>query len=409
MSIFDNIQKNVERVSKYIGLEDEEKQLLLKHKQINHAKIKVNGKEYDAWRIIHNDSRGPGKGGIRFHPNVSEDEVKALSFWMSLKNSLLDLPYGGAKGGVKINPKELSKKEIEAVSREYIRAFYKYLGSGKDIPAPDVYTNPEIMGWMLDEFEKLTRRHDPAMITGKPIELGGCELRKDSTSKGGVIILENFLKNKNKSLKGADIAIQGFGNAGSNIAKMLYKRGSKVIAASDSKGGVYNNTGLNIEKLIEYKKENKKVIGFDGSKTITNKELLELDVDVLILAALENQLTNENANNIKAKYILELANGPTTPEADEILKQKNIVMIPDILANAGGVVVSYCEWCQNKSGNIFSKEYMRKVFEEKMVEAFQNVYNLHKKDNIDMRSAAYSIAIRRILEAERARGNINVV
>ncbi|MCD6558092.1 MAG: Glu/Leu/Phe/Val dehydrogenase [Candidatus Aenigmarchaeota archaeon] len=408
MSIFDNIKRNLEKVSDYLSLTNAEKELLLSHKRITKATLNINGKVYEAWRIIHNDALGPAKGGIRFHPNVCEDEVKSLSFWMSLKTSLAGLPYGGAKGGVKINPKELSEEELEKVSRAYIRAFHEFIGEDKDIPAPDVYTNPKIMGWMLDEFEKIKGRHEPGMITGKPLELGGCVLRGDATSKGGKIILDLFLEEEGKSPEKTNVVIQGFGNAGMNIAKMLHDAGYNVIAVSDSKGGIVDKTGLDIEKVIKTKKETGSVTQYPKAEKISNKELLELETDVLILAALENQITKENAENVKAEVILELANGPVTSEADDILHERGIVVIPDILANAGGVIVSYCEWCQNKTGHIFSKDYMEKILEEKLTQAFRKTYDLYKEQKrFSMRNAAYAIAIRRILDAEKARGNLD--
>ncbi|MCK5282122.1 MAG: Glu/Leu/Phe/Val dehydrogenase [Nanoarchaeota archaeon] len=408
MAVFENIKKDLEKVSGFMDLSKEEIGLLLKHKSVRKAVLDVNGRKYDAWRIIHNNSLGPGKGGIRYHPNVSEDEVKSLSFWMSLKNALIGLPYGGAKGGVQINPKGIGKSELEEISREYVRAFHEHIGELKDIPAPDVYTNAEIMGWMLDEYEKIKQRHEPAMITGKPLELGGCLLRHDATSKGGLIILKQFLDKIGKDPQKVNIAIQGFGNAGMNIAHMLHEEGFNITAVSDSKGGILDNEGLDIEKVKLFKKENRTVVGFNGPKEITNRELLELDVNVLILAALENQITKENADNIKAGYILELANGPVTAEADNILYKKGALVIPDILANAGGVAASYYEWCQNRTGSILSKEVLVKKLEDRMITAFHKVYELFEEHKeLNMRSAAYIIAIKRILAAEKARGNLN--
>ncbi len=396
---FNNI---VSRLNSFKWISNEERDMLLSHKRIGHAILAINGKRYPAWRIVHNDSLGPGKGGIRYHPEVSEDEVKSLSFWMTIKNSLLGLPYGGAKGGIKVDPKQLSKREIELLSREYIKAFHTVLGQDKDIPAPDVYTNSEIMGWMLDEFEKIKGRHEPGMITGKPLPLGGCELRKDATSKGGFIVLKEFINKK--GIGNPTIAIQGFGNAGSFIAKMLYDDGYKIVAVSDSKGGILNKDGLDVDRVIMAKEDSKRVDSYKDGKKISNKELLELDVDILILAAMENQITKENVDRIKARYILELANGPITAEADKILESKGVEVIPDVLANAGGVVVSYFEWVQNKTGQIFEKEYLLKRLKDKMINAFNKVYELSDKEGITMREAAYKIAIKRVLEAEKARG-----
>jgi len=447
--VFENIKQSLEKVSKFMKLSEKEIDLLLKHENINHAMLDVNGKKYEAWRIIHNNALGPGKGGIRFHSDVDEDEVKSLSFWMSLKTSLMGLPLGGAKGGVRVNPKDLSDNEIEEISRAYVRAFVNVIGQDRDIPAPDVYTNSQIMAWMLDEYEKITGKKEPAMITGKPVELGGLSLRTDSTSKGGFIVLKEFLKKINKSTDNVKqeelsqasedgnminhitdkssenkpspasttdnkkedkikIAIQGFGNAGMNIAKMLDVDRFKIIGVSDSRGGLVDDNGLDIKEVINIKKEEGSVVEYGGSSKISNSELLELNVDILILAALENQITKDNANKIKAKYILELANGPVSSEADEVLKNKKVIVIPDILANAGGVVVSYFEWMLNKKGKKENSDVLNKKFEEIMVNSFEKVWKFYEdnKAKLSMREAAYVIAIKRILETERERGNL---
>ncbi len=402
--VFENIKKRLGLVAKDLDLSDKELNLLLNHKRVSSAELDVNGKKYSAWRIVHNNSLGPGKGGIRYHPNVSEEEVKALSFWMSLKNSLAGLPYGGGKGGIKVNPKELDEKEIETLSRAYVKAFSDVLGQDIDIPAPDVYTNPQIMAFMLDEFEKIKGKHEPGMITGKPIELQGIKLREDATSAGGFIVLKELLKTIGKS--NVTVAVQGFGNAGMFVAKMLFAEGNKVVAVSDSKGGIFDNKGLNVDEVVKVKKEKRTVVEHVSEK-ISNEQLLELDVDVLVLAALENQITEKNADNIKAKYVLELANGPVTFEADQILHKKDIVVIPDILANSGGVTASYFEWCQNRTGNILDENYLKEKLEFMMKSAFNKVYDLFNKSDFDMRQAAYIIAIKRILNAEKLRGNLN--
>ena len=400
METFDEIKSRLNK----LGLQDNEIQLLLRHEKISHNELEVNGKKYPAWRIMHSNALGPGKGGIRFHPDVNEDEIKSLSFWMSLKTALLHLPLGGGKGGVKVNPKELSKQEIETLSRKYIQAFHEVLGASKDIPAPDVYTTPQIMGYMLDEFEKIKGHKEPGMITGKPVELGGLAIRADATSKGGLIILDEFLKKKQE--KDLEIVIQGFGNAGLNFAKLIQDRQEfKVIAVSDSKGGILNKEGLNLKELILSKEQGKSVTEFEQEK-IQNKDLLELDCDLLVLAALENQITEDNANDIKAKYILELANGPVTFKADGILFNKGIIVLPDILANAGGVLVSYFEWKNNLSENPLDEETLKQRFEEIMKKAFNRVYDVYEKEKINMREAAYIVAIKRILEAERLRGRL---
>lgn len=402
--VFENIKKRLDLVSKDISLSDEEMKLLLTHKIVSHAELEVNNKKYPAWRIVHNNALGPGKGGIRFHPDVSEDEVRSLSFWMSLKNSLAGLPYGGGKGGIKVNPKELSNKELEELSRKFIKAFHEKIGQDKDIPAPDVYTNAQIMSWMLDEFEKIKGRHEPGMITGKPLELQGIALRGDATSKGGFIVLKELLAHENIKEK-QTVAIQGFGNAGMHIAKMLDEDNFKVVAVSDSKGAIYKKEGLNINEVIKVKEEKGSVIECHAEK-ISNAEILELDAEILVLAALENQVTKDNADSIKAKYVLELANGPITFDADEILHKNNIVVIPDILANAGGVTVSYFEWAQNKTGNVLDEDYLKQKLEKMMKASFKKVYDMFKENSFDMRQAAYLVAIKRILSAEKLRGNL---
>jgi len=394
----------IEKVSKIMNLGQKEKKILMTHTSVKSANIKVGKKSYKAFRIIHNNALGPGKGGIRYHPNVSEDEVRSLSFWMSLKNSLSGLPFGGAKGGIIVNPKKMNEEELQTLSRGFVKAFHKYMGQDKDVPAPDVYTTPQTMAWMLDEFEKINKRKEPGFITGKPVELGGIRLRNDSTSRGGFIVFNELAKKEGIS-KGSSIAIQGFGNAGYFIAKHLFNNKFHVVAVSDSVGGIYDPKGLDIDKIKEYK-DSKGTVQITGSKKITNKELLESNVDILILAALENQITKENATKIKAKYIIELANGPVSNEADEILFKKKITVIPDILANSGGVVGSYFEWLQNKNGNGFEDEYIERLFEAKMRETFNKVYNEYKNGNNDMRTAAYLIAIGRILDAEGLRGNL---
>ena len=407
IGVFEQIKKRLEKLSKFMNLNDKQINLLLSHKKNSHAILEVNGKNYEAWRIMHSNALGPGKGGIRFHPGVSEDEVKSLSFWMSLKTSLLGIPLGGAKGGIIVNPKELSEKELEELSREFVRKFHEVIGADKDIPAPDVYTTSQTMAYMLDEFEKIKQRHEPGMITGKPLELGGLKLRADSTSKGGFIVLKELLEKTGKNKQDIKIAIQGFGNAGLNIAKMLYDDGFKINAVSDSKGGIVSDS-LDVNEIIKVKQEKGSVQEVENAQKISNSELLELDTDLLILAALENQITIENAENIKAKYILELANGPISTDADEILFKKGITILPDILANAGGVLVSYFEWAQNKIGNILDENLLKSKLNNMMINAFDNVYNLHSenKEELSMRDAAYVIALKRILEAERLRGNL---
>lgn len=408
MSVFENIVKRFTDLKELVNLSDEELKKILEPNQISYNELEVDGKKFPAWRIVSNRALGPGKGGIRFHPEVSEDEVKSLSFWMSLKNSLLELPYGGAKGGVKFNPKGQDEKFLEKVSRAYIDSFYKVLGENKDVPAPDVYTNPQVMSWMLDQYEKNIGEHQPAMITGKPVELGGIALRSDSTAKGAYLIIDEIVKTLDLNKKNLTVAIQGFGNAGLNVAKMLYAENFKIVAVNDSQGGIYNSAGIDINELIKFKEEYGVVSAYSKNKAVSNKELLELDVDILILSALENQITEDNASNIKAKHIVEIANGPVNYNADKVLFNKGIMVWPDILVNSGGVVVSYFEWSQNKTGNILDENYLAKLLNAKMIRAFNNVYNqyLSLDKKVDLRSSAYILALNRIVKAERLRGNL---
>ena len=359
---------------------------------------------FTGYRVQFNDARGPTKGGIRFHHEVDLEEVKTLAFLMTLKCAVVNIPFGGAKGGIVVDTKELSKGELERLSRAYIREFYQFIGPDIDVPAPDVNTNPQIMAWMLDEYEKIRGRHAPGFITGKPVELGGSLVRDISTSLGGVFVLKEAIKGANIKPENTRVAIQGFGNAGMNIAKILYGEKYKIIAVSDSKVGIYNEKGLNIEKVIEHKNSKGSLKGFSDSKEITNEELLETECDVLIPAALGNQITKDNVDNIKTKIILEISNGPITPEADKILENRGINVIPDILANAGGVGVSYFEWVQNSMNYYWTREEVAKKLEELMVTATRDVMKTCKEFKCSMRDASYVISVNRVLQAERLRG-----
>lgn len=405
----DALAQRIEAIRTILHLSKQEVEHLLSHAQVSYSELEVEGGKYPAWRIIHNRALGPGKGGIRFHPNVNEDEVRALSFWMSLKNSLAGLPFGGAKGGIQFNPKDKTPAELEAISRAYARAFADRLGQDKDIPAPDVYTNGQIMSWILDEFERVVGHHEPGMITGKPVELQGIPLRAAATAKGGVIVLEQLVKQLvKKENYELTVAVQGYGNAGAHVTHILAESGFKIVAATDSKGGVYDASGLNPEELDEVKAAKGSVSQFKKGKTISNSELLELDVDILILAALENQVTKENAHKVKAKYVIELANGPITPDADAILFKQGTMVVPDILANSGGVVVSYFEWAQNRAGNLFEEEYLERKLQQMMEQSWKRVISLYHEhaEKIDLRTCAYVLAVDRILKAEHLRGNI---
>ncbi|OGM01333.1 hypothetical protein A3K72_03105 [Candidatus Woesearchaeota archaeon RBG_13_36_6] len=409
--VFKNAEKQIDKIASIMKLSKAEVDLLKKPNRIIEVKIPLKldsgkTKEFDGFRVQYNDARGPTKGGIRYHPDVNLSEVKALAFWMAMKCAVVNIPYGGAKGGVKVNTKELSQAELERLSRGYIQKIHNYIGPYKDIPAPDVYTNAQIMAWMLDEYEKLEKGHFPAVITGKPIELGGSLGREYATSQGGAFVLRELVKILKLNHPKTRVVVQGFGNAGSHIARILNEWGYKIIAVSDSQGAILDQKGLNIKDIIKHKQEKETVVGFRNSKTITNEELLELDCDVLVPAALENQITKDNANRIKAKVVLELANGPTTPEADEILFKRNIPVIPDILANAGGVTVSYFEWVQNLYGYYWKEEEVLAKLEEIMIKSFKDVYKTSKEYKVDMRKAAQILAVKRILDAERLRGNL---
>ncbi len=406
MSIFADNLNRLKEIQTIEGISDADMAVLLKPNQVKYAELEINGQKYPAWRIIYNRAIGPGKGGIRFHPEVSEDEVQSLAFWMALKNSLADIPYGGAKGGVKFDPKMADKAELEEVSRKYIDNFYEYLGQDKDVPAPDVYTNGQIMSWMLDEFEKKVGHHEPGMITGKPVELGGIALRGDATAQGGYIVTKE-LSAKLIHKKEIKVVVQGFGNAGLFMAEKLYHDGYKIIAVSDSKGGIYEETGLNISDLAKFKNSGRPVEEWTEGKKITNADLLELKTDILVLAALENQIDQTNAAKIQADYIIELANGPITYDADQILAKNKKLVVPDILANSGGVIVSYFEWAQNRTGQILDEEYLRNLLEKKMRVNYGRVYDKYDEHNgaITLRQAAYIIAVNRILAAEKYRGH----
>jgi glutamate dehydrogenase/leucine dehydrogenase len=353
---------------------------------------------FSGFRSQHNNARGPYKGGIRYHQNVSLDEVRALSFWMTFKNAVVNVPFGGGKGGIIVNPKELSEGELERLSRGYMKQMFRNFGPLVDVPAPDVNTTGQIMGWMRDEFEKQTGTSAPGVITGKSLEDGGSQGRTEATGFGGGYILREALAAGLVSNDRKTIAIQGFGNVATYLAEYVKEHGFKVIALSDSKGGIYNENGIDLTAVEAHKKETRALRGFEGSTEITNEALLELDVDVLVPAALENVLTSDNAEKIKAKFILEMANGPTTPEADAIFAKNGVTVIPDILANSGGVCVSYFEWYQNQNNENWTKEDVLKKLDEHMVAAFQAVREAQAKYNTTMRTAAYIVAFERIAE-----------
>ncbi|MBN4050801.1 MAG: glutamate dehydrogenase [Alkaliphilus sp.] len=362
-------------------------------------------KSFIGYRSQHNDAVGPFKGGVRFHPGVTRDEVKALSTWMTFKCGVVGIPYGGGKGGITVDPHELSEGELERLSRGFARAIAPFIGEKKDIPAPDVNTNGQIMTWMIDEYEKTTGRFEPGAFTGKPVEFYGSLARTEATGYGTAIMARDAAKEIGLSLDGATVAIQGFGNVGSYAALYIIEMGAKVIAVSDSSGCIVNEDGLDIEKLIEYTAKNRHVKGFEGAKEeLYRDEVLIQDVDILMPCALENQITSKNANDIKAKIVSEGANGPTTPEADKIMFDKGIVVIPDILANAGGVTVSYFEWVQNLMRYSWAFDEVQEKQEKLMVKAFKEIWELKEEHNVNMRTAGYMISIKRIATAMKLRG-----
>jgi glutamate dehydrogenase (NAD(P)+) len=362
-------------------------------------------KIFHAFRIQYNTARGPAKGGIRWHPDETIDTVRALAAWMTWKTSVVDIPLGGGKGGVVCNPKEFSEGEKERLARAYIRAIARSLGVARDVPAPDVYTTPQIMAWMMDEYETIVGEAHPGVITGKPISLGGSQGRGDATARGGIYVTREAAKNLGIDLRGQGMAVQGFGNAG-QYAALLGEEilGLRLVAASDSKSGVYNDRGMDSRALVDYKLRNGSLKGFPDAAEISNRELLELQVTVLFPAALENVITKDNAAKLRCTISCELANGPTTPEADEILYDKGIVVLPDFLANAGGVTVSYFEQVQNTYNYYWELGEVHRRLDEKMTRAFASVYEMSQREKINMRQAAYLVAVARVAEACRLRG-----
>ena len=358
---------------------------------------------FTGFRAQHNDAVGPTKGGVRFHPDVSEEEVVALSMWMTLKAGIVDLPYGGGKGGIICDPREMSIEEVERLSRGYVRAISQFVGPAKDIPAPDVFTNSQIMAWMMDEYSMLDAFNSPGFITGKPIVLGGSQGRDRATAMGVVLCLGYALEKRGKSFKDVRIVIQGFGNAGSFLSKILYDYGAKIVGISDANGGLHDPEGLDIDYLLDRRDSFGMVTNlFDD--VISNKEILEVDCDVLIPAAIENQITGENAARIKADIVCEAANGPTTSDATTILHEAGKLLVPDVLASAGGVTVSYFEWVQNNQGYYWDEDEVNEKLETKLKKAFNEIYDMHEKRQIDMRLAAYIIGLKPTAEAARYRG-----
>jgi glutamate dehydrogenase (NAD(P)+) len=401
--------EQLDHVARVLGLEEDIHRVLRHPKRELTVSIPVvmdddRVEVFTGYRVQHSFALGPAKGGIRYHPQVTVDEVKALAMWMTWKCATMELPYGGAKGGVICNPKTMSRGEVERLTRRYTSEISIIIGPEKDIPAPDVNTDPQIMSWIMDTYSMMKGHSVLGVVTGKPILVGGSQGRNEATARGCVFAIQKAAKALGMDLGKQRAAIQGFGNAGLNAAKLLDEIKVKVVAASDSQGGVYNRSGLDVPRLIEWKRKNGSVVGFQGADAISNEETLECDCDLLIPAALENQITEQNADRVRAKIVAEAANGPTTPAADRILFDKGVFVLPDILANAGGVTVSYFEWVQGNASFFWSEDEVNGKLKQTMDAAFDGVYETHKKSKVDMRTAAYMRAVKRVADAHRLRG-----
>ncbi|MEM2180681.1 MAG: Glu/Leu/Phe/Val dehydrogenase [Nitrososphaeria archaeon] len=409
MNAYEMALVQLRNVAFHLNLEDSVIEILSKPKRelqvsfpvkMDDGKIKV----FTGYRVQHNDARGPFKGGIRYHPLVDINEVRALAMWMTWKTAVLNIPYGGAKGGVACNPKEMSKSELERLTRKYTMMISPIIGPYTDIPAPDVYTDSQTMAWIMDTYSQLVGYRVPAIVTGKPLSLGGSVGRSTATSRGVIVAAKEAAKAFKREMEGLGIVIQGFGNVGANAAILAREFGAKVIAVSDSKGGIYNEKGLDVLEVLRHKEQSGSVVNFPGAKNVSNEELLELPCDILVPAALEGQIHKGNAKNIQAKIVVEGANGPTTPEADKILFDREIMVVPDILANGGGVLVSYFEWVQNLTNLYWTESEVNEKLDNKMREAFLQVYDIAKEKCVDMRTAALILSVGRVVEAMKAAG-----
>ncbi|GAB4073858.1 NAD-specific glutamate dehydrogenase [Barrientosiimonas marina] len=408
VDLMDSTQVTIKEALDNLGYPDEVYQLLKEPMRTLTVRFPVrmdDGKVqiFTGYRVQHSDAVGPTKGGVRFHPDVNETEVKALAIWMSMKSGILDIPYGGGKGGIICDPREMSFREIEGISREYVRAISQIVGPTKDIPAPDVFTNSQIMAWMVDEYSKISEFDSPGFITGKPIALGGSQGRDTATAKGVTICVEEAARKRGMDLHGAKIIVQGFGNAGSYLSKFMHDEGAKVVGISDAYGAIYDANGLDVDYLLE-KRDSFGTVTNQFDNPISNKELFSQDCDILIPAAIANQITEENARDIKASIIVEAANGPTTREATKILTDRGVLLVPDVLASSGGVTVSYFEWVQNNQGYYWSAENVANMLQSNLVNAFNKVYDASETHKVNMRLAAFMVGIRRLAEAVRFRG-----
>jgi glutamate dehydrogenase (NAD(P)+) len=407
---YQNALKQLDETAKLINLDPGIHKILSKPKRILTVSLPVKMDDghievFTGFRSQHNDARGPFKGGIRYHPQVSIEEVMALSMWMTWKCAIVDIPLGGGKGGIICNPKELSQGERERLTRRYAYSISDIIGPHTDIPAPDVYTGGEEMAWIMDTYSTLKGNYNqPEIITGKSIPIGGSLGRTEATGRGVSIVVREAAKKLNIQMNGAAVVVQGFGNAGQYAAKLVEEQGAKIIAVSDTKGAIINKNGFKVDELIRYKTENKTIKGFNGSTEITNEELLTTECTVLIPAALENQITKDNASKINTKIIAEAANGPTTPEADNILYQNKILVIPDVLANSGGVTVSYFEWLQNLRREYWTENNVNERLDSILTKAFRDIYDAHLQYNTNMRTASIASAVKRVAEAIKIRG-----
>ena len=397
------------RAADYLNLDDSTRQVLSSPKRqlIVSIPVKMDGGDvqvFEGYRVQHNIARGPCKGGIRYHPNVTLDEVKALASWMTWKCATVDIPYGGGKGGVICNPKVLSQGELERLTRRYAFEIAPIIGPDRDIPAPDVYTDEQTMAWIMDTISMIRGHTELGVVTGKPISLGGSQGRAEATARGCLYALREACKVTGLDLDGARVAVHGFGNAGANIARLVKADGARVIAAADSKAGIYSKAGIDIQAALNHKKETGSLSGLPGTTTMAPEDVIGVDCDILLPAALENAITLRNVGTVKAKIIGELANGPTTPGADEVLAKEGVMLLPDILANAGGVTVSYYEWVQDQNSFFWSENQINEALEQTMCRAFNSVHATAQRYQTDMRTGAYILAVDRVAEATRMRG-----
>ena len=406
---FEIAKQQFDRAADYLELEESIRNVLrnAKRQLIVSIPVKMDGGEtkvFEGYRVQHNIARGPAKGGIRYHPNVTLDEVKALASWMTWKCATVGIPYGGGKGGVVCDPKSLSKNELERLTRRYAFEIAPIIGPDRDIPAPDVYTDSQTMAWIMDTISMVHGHTELGVVTGKPLSLGGSQGRHEATARGALYALREACKVKGMSLRGARVAVQGFGNAGSIITRLVAEDGAKVVAACDSRCGIYDENGIDVPAALKHKEVTGALHGFPGVKEIESDKVLEVDCDVLCPSALENSITMANVGNVKAKIIAELANGPTTPNSDRVLEDSKVMLIPDILANAGGVTVSYYEWVQDQYSFFWSEKRINQTLEDTMANAFHRVHDTAKRYGTDLRTGAYILAIDRVAEATRVRG-----